>query len=66
MKYFKDKAGWEHHWWFKWPTYQFWGLMTIMLMLADFPDGWIFQIIATLFLIQGISRKWKSKTTVQK
>jgi len=69
MKISKNKEGWEQHIGIRFPSYQFWGLLTIILMLAslkNYTDGLyvLIQLSSTLFLLDGIIKTWKSRRII--
>ena len=61
MKYYKDKFGWEHHVGARFPNMTFWGILTIIAMIAKASD--LTQIASTFFIILGIFYLYKSKRT---
>lgn len=63
MKLWIYKSGWQQHVGVRFPRMEFWGLLTIMGMLAKSNE--IVQIASSIFIFTGIWKWWQQKTVVQ-
>ncbi|KKL94255.1 hypothetical protein LCGC14_1866520 [marine sediment metagenome] len=66
MKHYKDKMGWDHHVGARFPEYQWWGLVTLIIMLSAHMNPtlnlkWPVDIASTIFLLKGIFYLYQSR-----